>query len=372
MIGKGRVALIVTIILVINLGVILTDALVDTEQIAGPAASSYVTTGEGVAAWYELLDRTGHPVSRARSPRPDLDSATTVVVIEPFPDRIDSAGLEALTAFVESGGRLIAGGALPDWLREIAGNELTWSPSPAGTARPVDPAPETGYVGSVAVNSIGAWRGLPSGAIPLLADGDGDVTAAALDMGSGRIILLADTTALTNAAIGTADNASFALGIAGEDGRPVVFSEYVHGYTDEEGLTALPDSWLWAMGLGLAALLTYLIAIGRRFGPPEEPDRVFAPARREYLDALAGSLVRTGRPDVATAPIRAAARRLIAARGGLSPDATTDGIIAAARRLELNDDEIASIIRSSHDEAALITSGRVLARLTRNERPSTD
>lgn len=360
---KRRVIAIVALIVAANLILIATDAFIDTEEVAGPAGSSYVTTGEGVAAWYELLDRTGRPVSRSRVPLARLDPSTTVVVLEPLPQRIDETALREMGDFVQAGGRLVVGGVFPEWVREIVGNDLTWTPSPIGLTHSIDPAPETGHVDSVAFSSLGAWDTLPNGATVLTADDDGRVSSASLDMGAGRIILIANTTALMNAYIGTADNAAFAIGITGDDDRPVVFSEFVHDFTDEGGLTALPDSWIWAIALGLLALLTYLVAIGRRLGPPEEPDRVFPPARREYLDALGGSLAKTRQPETATSPIRAEARRLIAERTGLGPNASTDDLIGAARLLNLNDDEISSIISTSHDEEALLRSGEVLADL---------
>ena len=238
---------------------------------------------------------------------------------------------------------------------------------PIGTTKPANPAPETTYVDAVAINSIGAWDRLPDGSETLLADAEGRVVAAAFDHGRGRIVLLADVTAVMNSSIATADNAAFSLGIVGEDGRPVVFDEYVHGYADEEGLTAIPDAWLWAFGLGVIALIAYLIAIGSRLGPPEEPDRMLAPARRRYLDAMAGMLEKTGQPEAAAAPIRSEVRRMIAIRGGRSPDDSTDGISEAASRLGLSADEINAVVGTDQDKESLMTSSRLLARLTRTQ-----
>ena len=364
---RGRVVTIVGVLLAINVAFIVSDLVLNTEQVSGPAASSYVTTGEGTAAWHDLLEQTGHEVSRRRDPAAQLDPGSTLILLEPAPDRFDEAIARTIRAFVEDGGRLVAGGALPDWMSSIVDGDLAWAPVPIGTTKRANPAPETTYVDAVAINSIGAWDRLPDGSETLLADAEGRVVAAAFDHGRGRIVLLADVTPVMNSSIAAADNAAFSLGIVGEGGRPVVFDEYVHGYADEEGLTALPDAWLWAFGLGAIALIAYLIAIGSRLGPPEEPDRMLAPARRRYLDAMAGMLEKTGQPEAAAAPIRSEVRRMIALRGGRSLDDATDGISEAASRLGLSADEINAVVGTDHDKESLMTSSRLLARLTRTQ-----
>ena len=50
------------------------------------------------------------------------------------------------------------------------------------------------------------------------------------------------------------------------------------------------------LGLALTALVA-IWAVGRRFGPPEDPDIEAPPPRVAYVDALAAALVRTKKPD---------------------------------------------------------------------------
>ena len=94
---------------------------------------------------------------------------------------------------------------------------------------------------------------------------------------------------------------------------------------------------------------------------------MLAPARRRYLDAMAGMLEKTGQPEAAAAPIRSEVRRMIAIRGGRSPDDSTDGISEAASRLGLSADEINAVVGTDQDKESLMTSSRLLARLTRTQ-----
>ena len=108
------------------------------------------------------------------------------------------------------------------------------------------------------------------------------------------VVVLADTSPLSNEGLGAADNAAFGVALAG--GTPVAFLETVHGYGVSRGFGGLPTEVKWTL-LGL--LLTSLVAVwaaGRRFGPPEDPDTDPPPPRVEYVEALAGSLART-KPD---------------------------------------------------------------------------
>jgi hypothetical protein len=88
----------------------------------------------------------------------------------------------------------------------------------------------------------------------------------------------------------------------------VIFAESVHGYGRATGLSALPTGWRVALAGLLVATLALMLARGRRLGPPERADREFPPSRREHVDAVAATLRRTGRPNEAAEPLRAAVR----------------------------------------------------------------
>jgi hypothetical protein len=106
------------------------------------------------------------------------------------------------------------------------------------------------------------------------------------------VVLLADPGVLQNRRLAQADAAALGLALAGRPGRPVAFLETVHGYGVARGFAGLPDRVKWLLaGLALAALAA-VWAVGRRLGPPEDPERPLPPPRAEYVDALAAALVR--------------------------------------------------------------------------------
>jgi hypothetical protein len=175
------------------------------------------------------------------------------------------------------------------------------------------------------------WRPPPRGLTPVLVRRGGAPLLVAGEVGRGRLLALADSSPLQNTGLRRADNAALALRLAGPEGRPVVFAESVHGFAPRSGLAALPGRWQVALGGLLLAALLGLLALGRRFGPPERADRELPPPRRAYVDAVAATLRRTKTTSSATAPLRAAPRR----RSPAGPPAVgraPDDIQAAATR----------------------------------------
>lgn len=330
----------------------------------GPTSSSYATAEGGLRAYAELLAREGHPISRVRAYPHEaaLDPAATVVALDPpLVTRRDAL---ALRRFVADGGRLIAGGSGSGWLRMILVPAPTRDPRREITiARPIAPAPELAGVARVRAGGAGAWA-TAGAALPLL----GNDRAALVDVatiGRGRVLLLADPTPLQNGLLAAADNARLGVNLAGATGRPVAFLEAYHGYGKASGLAAIPFRWkLLLAGLVLAAL-TYMVARGRRLGPPEAEERELAPPRRVYVESLAGTLAKARRPREAVAPLQRHVRETVAERSGLRPDADEATMRAAAARLGLPDEEIDAVLGDAGTDAQVVAAGRALARLER-------
>lgn len=338
---------------------------------SGSPSSSYSNRPDGVSAWAVLLSRFGRDVVRLRG---DLDSsrldpAGTVVVLDA--PRLTADEAEALGEFVGFGGHLVVGGAGAEHvlaavvdeppLRSRDGTPIA---RPAGTP----PAPEVDGVRTVRTARLGSWRE-PGGLEPVLAGDGGRVIALAGASGRGRVVALADTSPVRNALLAQEDNAGLAVGLVGAAHRQVSFAEGVHGYGQAEGLAALPRRWRMTLaGLGLAAAV-WLVARSRRLGPPEDEARPLPPPRWAYVDAVAGTLARTGRPYEAAEPVRNRARELIARRAGLPADASADDLYPAAVRLGLPPDEASAVLGaagpSEHD--TVLAAGRALARLTGGE-----
>jgi hypothetical protein len=341
-------------------------------QGGGSPSSSYSNRADGVSAWAELLTRFGRDVDRLRGDLDTavLDPAAAVVVL-------DAPGLtgeeaDGLAGFVERGGHLVAGGAgAGEWLESVIDDPPISGGRGARTALPLGtpPPPEVDGVRAVRTAGIGSWRE-PGSLEPVLRGDNGRVIALAGNVGMGRVVALADPSPVHNTLLGVEDNAAFALGLVGGDGRRVLFAEGAHGYGAGEGLSALPRRWRLALaGLGLAAA-TWLLARSRRLGPPEDEARALPPARWAYIDAVAGTLARTRRPHEATEPVRQRARDLIARRAGLPPDAAPDDVYRAAIRLGLTEEEAGAALGASGptEEAAVLAAGRALARLNGGER----
>lgn len=353
------------LIVALNLLVAALDAARPSPR--GPTSSSYATAPDGLAAYADLLRRSGHPVVRLRRPPSDraLDPRATLVLLDP--DAVLPADAEALARFVDRGGRLVAGGAMPgDWIADLVDPAPEWAPAGPTAVRPLTPAAETAGVNRVVAGGGGTWsRG--GATLPLLAGGagaDAGTLLVSARRGRGRVALLADPSPLQNRLLGVADNAALGLALAGPRGRPVHFAESVHGYGDKRGLAAVPADWLWALGgLGLAALV-WIAARVRRLGPPERRTRDLPPPRRDYVDAIGATLARTRRPGEAGAPVQSAARRWVVRRAGLGPGADDAAVARAAERLGFPPDEARALTGTLRDDDDLLAAGRALARAT--------
>jgi hypothetical protein len=229
----------------------------------GPPSSSYATAPDGLAAAAELLERGGHDVRRLRAPLddrpPTLDD--TVFVVDGRPLR--AAERRTLDRFVARGGHAVLAGPTP-----IAAAGLR-------------------------------------------------VRSGSVRRGRGTFTLLADSTPLRNRALARDANAALAIRLTGPPARRVAFVESIHGYAQATGLAALPGGvQRCLLLLGLAAL-AWMVARGRRLGPPETESRELAPPRRLHVEALAAALRRTKDRDEAPA--------IAARRAGLHHETTTEG-----------------------------------------------
>ncbi len=332
---------------------------------SGPASSSFATKSKGLAAWAALAEREGLRVRalRATPSRTSLSGGGTVAVMDAGQLTRDEA--RALRAFAERGGRVVAGGQPGSWTRTLLAGDLpAWEHDGPRTARSLASAPESEGVRTLSTAGEGRWR-RPGRAQRVLA-GDKGTLLLVVSAGRGRIALLADSSPLQNRLLGEADNAAFALALSGRG--PLTFVESVHGYGPARGLAALPARFGWALiGLALAALV-FMVARGRRLGPPEPERRDLPPPRRAYVDALAATMARGKDREEAVAPVRAEARRRLARRAGLGPQAGPDAWHEAALAVGLAADEARALSGRAEDDETVVATGRALAALTRGTR----
>jgi Domain of unknown function (DUF4350) len=343
----------------------------------GPPSSSYSTSTSGAAAYASLLGRAGHRVDRLRRPPSDanLEPTATAIIVDPGP--VSAADARALQRFVKGGGRLVIGGLAGAWLRRVVPGAPDWSPTAPATVRELAPAPELARVRRVDAPGAGSWVG--GSALPLLGDRDRALLSVAGPPG-GRVLLLANAAPLQNRLLAHADNARLGLALAGPPRRRVVFLESYHGYSSATGLAAIPGRWWVAFGLlGLAAL-TLMVASGRRFGPPQAVARDLAPARREYVESLAGALARSQPREAALRPVRARIRQLIGGPAGLGhagPTTPSNTVLLgmgqelrdAAVRRGVPEQDADVLARPARTDADVIAIGRVLEQVERQSRP---
>jgi Domain of unknown function (DUF4350) len=335
---------IVALLVAVNLALRFLGTLTGGTP-GGPRSSSYATSPQGAAAFAELLGRAGHPVEQVRDLPHSSPPSTRSTVFLLDPPAVTTRDAQALRQYVRGGGRLVAAGLSRDTMRQL----VSRVPRPAPGRR------RTRVQGlELRTDGVSGWR-----SEGFLAD---------RRIGSGRVSLLADSSPLQNRLLGRADNAAFGLALAGPRSRPVAFLESYHGYGAGSGLSALPLVWkLLLGGLGLAALV-YMVARGRRFGPPEPEGRDVAPLRREYVDSIAALVARSKRRDDAVGPVRHEARNGLLRRASLPPDAEDDAVRVAARRLGLADEDTEALLRPAHSDADVVAVGRAAARIRQDHR----
>jgi hypothetical protein len=361
-VGIG-LAVVLGAVLVLNLLAGGIDRAVGGHEPSGVPGSSYGTQATGLAGLTQLFARYGHPVSRVRGEvtGDTLDPGSTAFVIEPA--TLTTAEIAELLRFVTDGGRLVVGGSDPFYVKQLRDGAPDWSPDGVRTYGQIDPT--LGNVRVVETEGRGSWDDPGSGRV--VASEGRFILATADRAGAGTLFFLADVSPLENGHLARADNAAFGLGLAGAEGRPVVFVEGVHGFGARRGLSALPDAWKVALALAVVAAAAFAWSRGRRFGPPDRPRRDLPPARAEYVRALAVTLERTHDPEHALAPMQQWARDRIARVSHLPPDATAEQLDRAAIALGCTEAERGAIWHPAADDDAALALGHLVARLSQHD-----
>jgi hypothetical protein len=374
--GVPRRWRIAFLLLAVLAGVDVVVSLVGSGSTGVPASSgtssSFDPSAQGTEAMADLLTRFGHRVTRLQESfsANAIALSTTLVVADPV--KWDTGQTDAVSDFVRSGGRVVlAGGPFnSSVLRAILGTSDVPVLSPVGvvSAHAVGDAPEVAGVSVVDADpSDGAWD-QPGATTPILRSGGASLALVA-NVGAGRVVLLASASPLRNGFLGDADNAAFALNLAGGPGRAVAFDEYVHGF-GPGGLGSLPLHWKWAFLVAGLAVVVWMWSAGRRFGPPEHDERTSGPARIEYVEGLATVLAATDvrRLGEAVTPVHRAARASLCRRVGV-PDDTTDELVAgAARSAGLADGLVRAVLVTPTDTESALATGRAHAWLEQERR----
>jgi hypothetical protein len=286
----------VVAVVVLNAALAGVRSLLGSEP-GGPVSSSFGTGTDGLEGYADLLAAEGRAVTRLRDPvtADALPAGATVVVADP--DSLTPAEARALVGALQGGSRLVlAGQATTDLLAAVSGAPVRWERDEAVDRLAVwVPGEDTGVARELAGDRGGRWVEVGP-LVPLAGSGDRPALVAG-PVGDGRVVALTDAEPLHNANLADADNAAFALALAGAADSPVVFVESVHGFS-ASGLDAVPPAWKWTAA-GLAqALIAAMWCAGARFGPPEPQRRELRPPRRDHVEAVAANLDRVTDPTV--------------------------------------------------------------------------
>jgi hypothetical protein len=350
-------------LVVLNLLAQGLDRAVGGDQPGGATGSSYATAPTGLAALASLLSHYDHDIERQRGSIADHPPPgdATAFVLEPSALTADDTA--TLLQFVTAGGRLVIGSASPFYLRGLRDTPPKWQLDGEVSWTEIDPA--LGNVRDIEGAGTGSWSSPGSGRALV---GRNDRALVTLDhAGRGEIFFLADASPLENGYLAAADNAAFALALAGDASRPVVFAEGVHGYGTSRGIAAIPRRWKVALILVAVAVLAFAWSRARRFGPPDQGSRDLPPARAEYVRALSVSLERTRDRAGALASAQHSTRARIAARAGLGASATDEELAHAARSFGCEEQEIAALLAPVPDDTSVLALGRAIARVSSRE-----
>jgi hypothetical protein len=306
-------------------------------------SSSFDIGDDGTRAYADLLVHYGYTVLRQEGSlaHAGLPPRGTVILFDAPALATDEAN--RLLAFVSDGGRLVVGGADPPFLGRLLRNPPAWG-SVRRARWSVDDPREFGRVSEVATASEGAWT-YPGSTTVRVGD-QGESLLTEMHLGFGSMVFVADTTPFNNFLIGSADNAAFAVAVAGSQSEPIVFAEGVHGYEGATGWAALPSRWRLALVVLLAVAALFAWSRGVRLGPPESEERELAPARAEYVDAIGATLHRVADRESSRAAMAAAARALLTARGTALPDES------GATNAQL--DYVAAAVGSTRDAVGML------------------
>lgn len=331
-----------------------------------PTGSARAGGPTGVRGWAILLERAGHRVTASRIAPADRRPRPGEVLIMVAGRPLDERDRTAVLAGVSAGADIVAAGSAATTLGLAGLRTATVVP---GVLQATDP--RFAVLGNVRAGGTAFAAPPPAGCTPLMTTGSGAPAVLRCARGRGTITLVADASPLRNSALGDGDNAALAILLAGPPARRTVFLETIHdrasGDAPPTGLSLLPPWVKRALVVLALALLAWLLAHGRRLGPPEELARPLPPPRRAHVDALAARLARAPDREAAAQAIITEARAQLGRRFGLGPAPGDDAVVAAAHAAGLDQAAIAAL--GDPAGGGLLAAADTLAAINDQQRP---
>ncbi len=359
-----------------------------------PVRTSHSTHGQGVMACYLLYEKLGVSVRRSHSPLlgGQLEKTDVLLILDPI-IALGDGEEEHLARWVRDGGVVVCVAEKLDALHGMERKEAQGSPAAAKRRRYRGPLARdvaaTDALGDdvLEVARGGAPRGLGSPR-RLLGDAAGDRIVERIS-GSGRVIVLADSSFLCNRRLGRADNAILAANLVAHSlsaarGGRVAFDEYHLGLGWRESGFRLLAGLLFATPAGwsllcvTAAAVAGLIYKGRRFGVRLELVRRRRRSKLEFVRSAGATCRAAGARSLAFVLLFHWFRRKCAERARLPSSAGPDRIAAALERIGPGSRrEYESVLSRSaavtvHQRMSKRRFTRMLARLAEIERETCD
>ena len=305
--------------------------------------TTYSTRKSGTQAAYLLLQELGYQSERWGQSPLDLppDAEGKILILAGPSEFPDQKEVEALLAFVRSGGWIIYAGNFPFLFLQsgaVAPPSAARITSLATETFPaVAPSPFTLGASKITMNASNRWVASDGGQVPLYGEPVEPVVVT-WGLKKGRILWWAAPTPVTNSGISREGNLPFFLSCiqAARPGRSpsettVLWDEYFHGYRGSlwDYFAGTPVPW----GIFQLALLAVfaLLAFGRRSGPLYTPAPVSRLSPLEFVNTL-GDLYR--RASAGSAAVRVAYQRFrtqLVRRLALAPSISNLQLDAAVR-----------------------------------------
>jgi len=353
--NASAILLLVALFLVVvalNFAFFVDTRATEEDELTGDR-SSYRATPYGTLAFYTLLEESGYPVGRFEKPFTELKDhqPETLIVIAPPDAHIpDEDELNALTKWVEDGGRLI----VIDREIHVSIGDAALSTEVANSKSgvdPIQPTPLTRGVQRVALSEYATRVKVDSRAATYHIADDQAAVLADAPVGKGRVVLLTDPYVVANNGILQADNVVLALNLLAErSAGKIAFDEYHHGYgasTTSEGLMAYfrgtPVPWMMAQAALIGVLVVW--SYGRRFGRPIPLKRERRTTNLEFVSSMANISRLARATDLAMGNIYSEFRKRLCRFSGVPQNLENEKLAAAAaRRGKLDAGELSRLL----------------------------
>lgn len=294
--------------------------------------STYSTASEGAKAALLLLRESGYKITTWEQPVRDLPNGRgkTLVLADPASGP-GSQDRQRLSAFLQSGGRVIAAGTsasyyLPD--NQVMPDPLAgmgWSRQAA-----LSPSRITRAAPEITLAPHAYWY-LTTGTVPLYGE-SGKPSVVQYKVGQGEVLWLAGSTPLTNAGLREKGNLEFFFAAIGDPSQSeILWDEYGHGYRHLSAVSSSTRMIRWIFLQFAIFAVAILLAYSRRSGPVWMPAGESRLSPLEFVRTLGSLYQHANAGSVAVDITYQRFRYLLTRRLGLSISASVDDLDRAVR-----------------------------------------